>query len=64
MRCLGELVGVNKAPHDSTLAAPCPQVERPPAADYDVWQAWINKLLHQYPECAARHVKTVQALPK
>jgi hypothetical protein len=29
-----------------------------------VWQAWALGLLRQYAECAARHVKTVQAWPK
>jgi len=38
-------------------------VERPAAADYDVWQAWAIELLRQYAECAARHTKTVQAWP-
>ena len=53
-----------KASLDSALAAPCPHIERPAAADYDVWQAWAIDLLHQYAECAARHAKTVQAWPQ
>lgn len=53
-----------KASLDSALAAPCPQVERPAADDYDAWQAWAIDLLRQYAECAARHAKTVQAWPK
>ena len=52
-----------KASLDSALAAPCPSVARPAAADYDVWQAWAIDLLRQYAECAARHAKTVQAWP-
>ncbi|GAA0412719.1 hypothetical protein GCM10009094_16010 [Massilia aurea] len=52
-----------KAFLDSALAALCPVVERPAAADYDVWQEWANELLQQYAECAARHAKTVQAWP-
>ena len=49
---------------DSALAAPCPKVGRPDAADYDAWQAWAVNLLGQYADCAARHAKTVQAWPK
>ena len=49
---------------DSALAAPCPEVAKPDAPDYDVWQAWAIQLLHQYADCAARHAKTVQAWPK
>lgn len=52
-----------KASLDSALAAPCPAVERPAAADYDVWQAWAIDLLAQYATCAARHAKTVQGWP-
>ena len=53
-----------KASLDSALAAPCPPVERPAAADFDAWQEWAIGLLRQYAECAARHAKTVQAWPK
>ena len=53
-----------KASLDSALAAPCPAVERPPADDYDAWQAWAIELLRQYAEGAARHAKTVKAWPK
>ncbi|MGF6274457.1 hypothetical protein ABIB38_002839 [Massilia sp. UYP11] len=50
-----------RPPLDSARAARCPVTEHPVAADYDVWQAWAFELLRQYAECAARHVKTVQA---
>lgn len=53
-----------RPPLDSALAAPCAAVDRPAADDYDAWQAWAIDLLRQYAECAARHVKTVQAWPK
>ena len=53
-----------KASLDSSLAAPCPAVERPTADDYDAWQVWAIDLLGQYATCAARHSKTVQAWPK
>ena len=52
-----------KASLDSALAAPCPEVARPAAADFDAWQEWAIGLLRQYAECAARHAKTVQAWP-
>lgn len=52
-----------RASLDSALAAPCPPVGRPAAADYDAWQTWVIELLRQYSECAARHAKTVQAWP-
>ena len=53
-----------KASLDSALAAPCPDVAFPAAADFDAWQEWAIGLLHQYATCAARHAKTVQAWPK
>lgn len=49
---------------DTELAKPCDAVQKPDAADYDAWQVWINGLLKQYGECAARHMKTVDAWPK
>jgi len=41
-----------------------PAGARSGADDFDAWQAWVIDLLRQYAECAARHVKTVQAWPK
>ncbi|WP_428852759.1 hypothetical protein [Imbroritus primus] len=51
-------------PLDSALAAPCVVPDAPEAADYDVWQDWIAKVLGALGDCAARHRKVVEAWPK
>lgn len=49
---------------DTELAKSCEEIGKPEGADYDVWQAWTIDLLRKYGECAARHLKTVEAWPK
>jgi hypothetical protein len=37
----------------------------PGVANYDVWQEWVVKdLLGALGECAAKHMKTVEAWPR
>jgi hypothetical protein len=49
---------------DTELAKPCKVISKPDLADYDVWQSWALDLLEAYGQCAARHMKTVDAWPK
>ncbi|AHB08565.1 hypothetical protein U875_16360 [Pandoraea pnomenusa 3kgm] len=49
---------------DSALAASCSIPDAPTAADYDVWQEWVERdLLGALVDCAIRHSKTVAAWP-
>lgn len=50
---------------DASLARPCDELSKPASSDYDVWQEWVQSVvLVAYGECAARHLKTVEAWPR
>lgn len=50
---------------DSSLAAPCKTLVAPQLLDFDDWQVWTQDVVLQaYGDCAARHLKTVQAWPQ
>lgn len=51
-------------PLASELAAPCVALTPPEVLDFDVWQEWMNGVLRDYGDCAARHRATVNSWPK
>lgn len=52
-------------PLDSYLAAPCKTIDPTLVLDYDQWDDETARwLLEVAADCAARHLKTVQAWPR
>lgn len=46
---------------DTKLAEACRAINKPDAADYDIWLPWALDLIEEYDVRAAKHAKTVHA---